>query len=225
MRIVDEQSPVSDSPIAPVNSAGEFHRNSKSSTQSGNSNPNGGYFGDNLNDNLNWLPQNGLPTRPTAPVPSSSLPVTMVSHFSMQAHLNPYGQDLDMELSETGPSDRPTPTSSAPSDGRSNLQPGKSQSSNHSSFEASPASSHQAIPDQNRSRTFYSSAQEYSSIPLGSTGLTPGNAFSMPETPGRDFTAPGSWDMSTQGLTPIGEGVLRELMGIGPMDMGWDNPS
>ncbi len=59
-----------------------------------------------------------------------------------------------------------------------------------------------------------------------SSGLTPNTAFSMPETPGsREFNVSGGWEMSGQGLTPIGEGVFRELMGMGPMDLGWDGNS
>ena len=55
--------------------------------------------------------------------------------------------------------------------------------------------------------------------------MTPdSNAFSMPETPGRAFDVPSGWEMNNQmngqttGLTPVGEGVFRHLLGLGPMD-------
>jgi hypothetical protein len=85
------------------------------------------------------------------------------------------------------------------------------------------------VHNQQVSATFYATSDvvtEY--IPAlghGHTGMTPGASYSMPQTPGRgEYAGAGGWDMS-QGLTPIGEGVFRELMGIAPMDMGWENPS
>jgi hypothetical protein len=63
-------------------------------------------------------------------------------------------------------------------------------------------------------------------------GVTPrdGEAdgvFEIPQTPGGSF----NWEsigngvgMGT-GMTPVGEGVLRELMGMGPLEMGWDGGS
>jgi len=65
--------------------------------------------------------------------------------------------------------------------------------------------------------SFFSGNPDYSSIPA--TGMTPDANFSMPETPGRDFAVPTGWEMSgqTTGLTPVGEGVFRHLMGLGPM--------
>jgi hypothetical protein len=76
--------------------------------------------------------------------------------------------------------------------------------------------------------SFFSTQPDYSSIPA--TGLTPDNNFSMPETPGRSFDVPSGWEMSNQttGLTPVGEGVFRTLMGLGsmdPMDLGWEGGS
>jgi hypothetical protein len=63
---------------------------------------------------------------------------------------------------------------------------------------------------------------------IPTTGLTPDNTFSMPATPGRDFAPPG-WETNgqTTGFTPIGEGVFRQLYGLGPldpmpMDLGWE---
>ncbi|TVY73279.1 Citrinin biosynthesis transcriptional activator ctnR [Lachnellula suecica] len=129
-------------------------------------------------------------------------------------------------------SNRPTPNSTSGSDSRPpNLQPGQTNSGG-ASFEASPTSSHNARPSSGHanSMSFFLNGQQpdYSNIP--STGLTPGNEFSMPETPGRGFDVPSGWEMSNQtnSLTPVGEGVLRQLMGLGPldpMDIGWEETS
>jgi len=122
-------------------------------------------------------------------------------------------------------SNRPTPNSTTPSDTRPNLQAGQTNSGG-TSYETSPASSHQnRIPptDGRSMSSFFPGQPDYSSIPA--TGMTPdNNAFSMPETPGRGFDVPSGWEMNNQmngqttGLTPVGEGVFRHLLGLGPMD-------
>lgn len=77
--------------------------------------------------------------------------------------------------------------------------------------------------------SFFANQPDYSGI--SSTGMTPdSNAFVLPETPGRGFDVPAGWEMSQQstGLTPVGEGVFRQLMGLGPMDpmdIGWEGGS
>lgn len=117
-------------------------------------------------------------------------------------------------------SNRPTPNSTTPSDTRSNLQaPNKSSGT---SYETSPASSHQ---DGRSMNAFFNPQTDYNNIQ--GTGLTPDATFTMPETPGRDFQVPAGWEMSgqTTGLTPVGDGVFRHLMGLGsldPMDIGWE---
>jgi len=128
-------------------------------------------------------------------------------------------------------SNRPTPNSTTPSESRANLQPGTTNSGG-TSYETSPASSGNArLPPSADGRSmsaFFNTESDYTNIP--STGLTPGGEFSMPETPGRGFDVPSGWEMSNQtnSLTPVGEGVLRQLMGLGPldpMDMGWEEAS
>jgi hypothetical protein len=128
-------------------------------------------------------------------------------------------------------SDRPTPNSTTPSESRANLKPG--QTSAGASYETSPASSHKPrVPTGSDTRSissFFSTQPDYATIP--STGMTPdNNAFTMPETPGREFQVPPGWEMSgqTTGLTPVGQGVFNQLMGLGPMDpmdLGWEGGS
>lgn len=123
-------------------------------------------------------------------------------------------------------SNRPTPNSSTPSEPRSNLQPG--DSSGGVSYETSPSSTHQTrLPSVGSVNAFFTTQPDYSGITA--SGFTPENSFSLPETPGKDFPVPNGWEMSqqTSGLTPVGEGVFRQLMGLGmdPMDLGWEGGS
>lgn len=108
-------------------------------------------------------------------------------------------------LSPDTSSNRPTPTSSTPSDSRSNLQ-ARSANSRPNSHETSPAAPHNTLLPNGDGR----------SIPSGfySTGMTPdAQQFGMQ-------TESQNWEMNNQtsGLTPVGEGVFRQLMGLGPMD-------
>jgi len=136
---------------------------------------------------------------------------------------------LSPDTTQSG-SNRPTPNSSTPSESRPAMQAAQNNSGG-TSYETSPASSHQSrIPatDGRSLGSFFQTQPDYSGITA--TGLTPENAFSMPETPGRDFPVPQGWEMSQQttGLTPVGEGVFRQLMGLGPMDpmdLGWEGGS
>ncbi|CZR60899.1 related to Zn(II)2Cys6 transcriptional activator [Phialocephala subalpina] len=128
-------------------------------------------------------------------------------------------------------SNRPTPNASTPSDTRSNLHAAQG-SSGATSFSTSPASQQSRVPttDGRAMSSFFSTHPDYTNI-APSTGLTPGNEFTLPETPGRGFDVPSGWEMSNQantGLTPVGEGVFRQLMGLGPMDpmdIGWEGGS
>jgi hypothetical protein len=188
----------------------------------------------------NWL--GGSTLAPTIPSRESAHPVAMQGMLpslrqgqtgdtfdhsrNIHNHLGGYGTsesgNIDLDLSsDQNHSDRPTPNSST----ASSLQPGQRQPgqthSGRSSFDASPASSHQAQSDPSRApNAFYNPASDFSNLP--GTGMTPGSSMSMPDTPGgRDFTVPGGWEMN-QGLTPVGEGLFQQLMGMGPMDMSWD---
>ena len=126
-------------------------------------------------------------------------------------------------------SNRPTPNSTSPSETRPSLQAGQKSSANNS-YQTSPDILHGARSSNKESRPSTSPF----SAPLdprsaGTTGLTPENTFNMPETPGREFVPPG-WETNgqTTGFTPIGEGVFRQLYGLGPMDpmpmdLGWEN--
>lgn len=144
-------------------------------------------------------------------------------HNQMGGYGTSESSNIEIDLSsDQNHSDRPTPNSST----NSSLQPGQHQPgqthSGRSSFDASPASSHQPHGDPNRAaNAFFTHATDFSNV--GGTGMTPGSSMSMPDTPGgRDFTVPGGWEMNGQGLTPVGEGLFQQLMGMGPMDMSWD---
>lgn len=166
-----------------------------------------------------------------------SLALGDISSFpTLDMHGSGYGPSDNSAGAESGlspdtqnsSSNRPTPNSTTPSDTRSNAQNGKANSST-TSFSTSPDSQPSRLPttDGRAMSSFFSTQPDYANI-IPATGMTPGNEFSLPETPGRGFDVPSGWEMSTQattGLTPVGEGVFRQLMGMGgmdPMDIGWE---
>lgn len=194
-----------------ITSSNAFAASANNSTGLSNSDPqNSNVFNTDFTS-LDWSAMPNISEVPNRP---RVHPVAMQGLLPTQSEMSSYGQS---DLSDTGPSDRPTPSSSTPSDGRGNLQPGQGgmAHSGRSSFETSPASSNQqSIPNmENRSTNgFYSG---YPNLRSPGTSL---EMFNMAEG------NPGEWEMPGQGLTPIGEGVFRELMGMGPMDMTWEAP-
>lgn len=224
----DAPNPMDDSPTVATGTANDFRRGSD---------PTSG-----TSDQPNWIPlpdhtpndqgqdvqrtMQGLAlgSGPRAPFGSGDLSSGGYSESS-----NNNDTSLSPNTGNSG-SDRPTPNSTTPSEPRGNLQPG--QTSGGTSYETSPASSHNApVPPATDSRSmssFFSTQPDYTGI--SATGMADNNAFTMPETPGRDFQVPPGWEMSgqTTGLTPVGEGVFRQLMGLGPMDpmdLGWEGGS
>ncbi|CZS90503.1 related to Zn(II)2Cys6 transcriptional activator [Rhynchosporium graminicola] len=225
------------SPNGVTNKANTFSREPGSNT-AGSSNTQNDIFG----GQSSWMP---LPDHPAADsgqgvrrtlqglvINESRRPATFVSlDLSYGNSESSTGADMGISPDTTNSSsNRPTPNASTPSDSRLNRQSGQSNSG-APSFEASPNATHQNLPtsDSRSMSAFFSTAPDYGNIPA--TGLTPDNTFSMPETPGREFDVPAGWEMSNQqtsGLTPVGEGVFRHLMGLGPMDamdLAWEGGS
>ena len=227
----DAPNPMDDSPTVTTDNANDFRRGSD---------PNSG-----TSDQPNWIPlpdhapndQGQEVQRTLQGLALGSIPRATFGSgdLSSGGYVNSEGSTgndngLSPNTGNSG-SDRPTPNSTTPSEPRTNLQPG--QTSGGTSYETSPASSHNArVPQPTETRSmssFFSTQPDYSGI--SATGMTPdNNAFTMPETPGRDFQVPPGWEMSgqTTGLTPVGEGVFRQLMGLGPMDpmdLGWEGGS
>ena len=224
---MDDNSPTSAADV-PNNSAGAGSRN------------------DSFGDQANWMPlpehrreQTGEPgaevQRTLQGLAIGILPQT--NYRAGDLNSNGYGNSDSSNTGDTSlspdtghsASNRPTPNSTTPSDTRPGLQPG-TNTSGGPSYETSPVASHQRVPttDGRSMSSFFTTQPDYSSIPA--TGFTPDNAFTMPETPGKDFPVPSGWEMSAQttGLTPVGEGVFRHLMELGqmdPMDLGWEGGS
>lgn len=117
-------------------------------------------------------------------------------------------------------STRPTPNASTPSDSRSTKQHGHSE---QTSYETSPTAT--GLPkhlpgSDTRTIPFFANQPDYNSGP-SATGMALGNGLGLPDPSGRDFDVPCAWDMGNQattGLTPIGEGVFKHLLDLGPMD-------
>lgn len=117
-----------------------------------------------------------------------------------------------------GQSNGPTPNSSnGGSDPRTHLNPGQ-LNSGHNSFQASPISPHQNLINPS---SLDGSTQGFFADP---------SSFTMPNMGDQSgaFALPSGWgDIPGQtGVTPVGEGVLRALMNMGPMDAmdlsSWD---
>ncbi|KAL2685013.1 hypothetical protein Neosp_006107 [[Neocosmospora] mangrovei] len=106
-------------------------------------------------------------------------------------------------------SNRPTPNSSTGSDQRSHLAPGQMNGSNSNSFNTSPISPNQTMMNTG---VLDGNTQGFFADPSGFTipaGLDQNGAFTMPD----------GWDIQGQtGVPQVGEGVLRALMNMGPMD-------
>ncbi|KAK2591400.1 hypothetical protein QQS21_010906 [Conoideocrella luteorostrata] len=128
---------------------------------------------------------------------------------------------------EAGQSNGPTPNSSgAGSDAKSHLAPGIGGTRQDNAFHPSPISPHQNLMnpggpmDANNHQNFFPESAGY---PMGPTmtGQQSGG-FTMPTN--------GWTGMNSQpqppSMTPVGEGVLRALMNMGPMDAmdlsSWD---
>lgn len=188
-----------------------------------------------------------LPTREPLRTPY------MPPHGLVRPHFPGYGQP-EMDTGSTndmsgaspdGQSNRPTPNSSTASENRQNLTPGHMNggSAGPSSFETSPAVSHQNLNMGGTTQSevdrgvnaFFGDPSSFG-IPSGvATGLTPGQRFSMPDPPpgppgSAEFPVPSGWGEMPQqtNMTPVADGVLRSIMTMGAMDtmdLGWDPSS
>ncbi|KAF7860675.1 hypothetical protein EAF04_008194 [Stromatinia cepivora] len=114
--------------------------------------------------------------------------------------------ETSISINANNTSNHSTPNSST-SGPRSSTLPYAQNSTN-----SSPA------PNTNRSMdAFFSTNPSYNNTPAGMAMTS--NTFSMPETQGRTNTMPGSRGphaTTGTGLTPVGEGIFRHMMGLGP---------
>ncbi|PMD17478.1 fungal-specific transcription factor [Hyaloscypha hepaticicola] len=230
LRISDDINPMDDaSPTGPTNTSNDFRRESDPASAETTNTRN-----DAFGDQPNWMPidsqlsseQRNL--QGLAIGDMASISITTANYRNHEINTGSgYGNSENSTTADTGlspdtansTSSRPTPNASTPSDTRPSLKPG--QTPGGASYETSPATSKQRLPttDGRTMSSFFSTQPDYSNIVP--TGLTPDNTFTMPETPGRSFDVPSGWEMNNQqttGLTPVGEGVFRTLMGLGPMD-------
>ncbi|KAH6719173.1 fungal-specific transcription factor domain-containing protein [Leptodontidium sp. MPI-SDFR-AT-0119] len=216
------------SPNGTTENANEFRQDNEPNSSTASNTRN-----DAFGDQTNWMPLPDHPPADSGHEVQRTLQGLAIGEVRRPApygsgDVNSYGRSESSNGADTGlspdtansSSNRPTPNASTPSDSRPNLQPGQSNSG-AASYETSPASSHQNRPavDSRSMSAFFSTQPDYGNIPA--TGMTPDNTFTMPETPGRGFDVPSGWEMSNQGttgLTPVGEGVFRQLLGLGPMD-------
>ncbi|KAJ2905362.1 binuclear zinc transcription factor [Zalerion maritima] len=123
-------------------------------------------------------------------------------------------------------SKKPTPNSSAASEhmfgnntgsGNNNLAPGPMNTrSGSTSFSPSPASGSQnlGMGSGDGAASLFAATSVYG---LGPSGITPDQRFTMPNTSSADFGTSEGWDI--QGQQGVAEGVLRNLMNMGTLEM------
>ena len=164
----------------------------------------------NYSSESNQLNNNVRETLKSLAIGSSSTIYDNFNSTNSNANSGSSYNGADSGLSPDSSSNRPTPNSTTPSETRPTNLKSKHPKSGIPSQGASPA-----VPMGH----FFPGETDFSNT-ITSSGMTPDNTFSMPETPGRGFEVP-SWDMensNTTGLTPVGEGMFRHLMGLGPLD-------
>ncbi|KAH6895185.1 fungal-specific transcription factor domain-containing protein [Thelonectria olida] len=162
-----------------------------------------------------WIPPNQQ-----LPILTPSSGHTYDKNGSPTGALSGFGDNAESQDTSGSPdgaqSNRPTPNSSgAGSDQRMHLAPGQMNGSGHNSFQASPISPNQTLmnpgPLDGTTQGFFADTSR----------------FTLPTTLTTDqqggFVMPNDWvDLQGQtGVTPVGEsgeGVLRALMSMGPMD-------
>jgi hypothetical protein len=123
---------------------------------------------------------------------------------------NGEGQDVSGSPEGCQSSSGPTPVSSnaTGSEARCHLLPGRMQGSGAESFQASPVT-----PNQN--------LMSGAGVDVGGHGfLGDANGFAMPGLEDQQGFSANAWgDLPTQGaMPPVGDGVLRALMNMRPMD-------
>ncbi|KAG9241649.1 fungal-specific transcription factor domain-containing protein [Calycina marina] len=134
-------------------------------------------------------------------------------------HIN----SVDAGLSPDTGSNQPTPSSRTPSGPCAHVQAGRKPSGARS-YETSPSPPHDS---QLPSVAEFNSMGQHGSVQQTYNVVPP--AGMAPDSP--QYNVPNGWDMNppTSGLTPVGEGVFRQLMGLGHMEsmnMAWgEGPS
>ncbi|KAK7422201.1 hypothetical protein QQX98_001724 [Neonectria punicea] len=170
-------------------------------------------------------PQGWIPPDQQVPILTPSSGATFEKNGSATGALSGFGENSGESQETSGSPDgaqsnRPTPNSSTGSDQRMHLAPGQMNGSGRNSFQASPISPNQTLINPG---PLDGSTQGFFADP---------NGFTLPATMSDQqgsFVMPEGWgDIQGQtGVTPVGEGVLRALMNMGPMDAmdlsSWDN--
>lgn len=148
---------------------------------------------------------------------------------------NPFGRhdgghSTDTGISSDTASNRPTPNSTTPSDTQhTRSSNGLNPHNQTSSYSTSPSSTtYQQQHHQQQQRAaasgLFSNPVDFSTLPanigltpegMSSSGVNVNGNYGLPETPDRGFEVPNGWEMSGSGMTPVGEGVFRHLMGLG----------
>ncbi|SPN97812.1 related to Zn(II)2Cys6 transcriptional activator [Cephalotrichum gorgonifer] len=185
------------------------------------------------------IPMQGVPVVPGAASPLfgvgvKSPPGTSSMLRFVQSESN--GDTNDLSTSPGGPSNGPTPNSSTASDqhkGRAAAGGALNGGSGTTSYNASPASAHQAVAGAEAGQGGFYGGGPGDFGMSADRGVTQGQGYPVPpqQQPQMGFGIESGWgSMQTggqPGVTPVAEGVLRSLMNMGPMDAmdlsSWDS--
>ncbi|RWA10695.1 hypothetical protein EKO27_g4432 [Xylaria grammica] len=132
--------------------------------------------------------------------------------------------EMSASSNPDGQSNRPTPNSSsnASEQRRSVASTGPIANSGGASFHTSPIGSQQNLgvqgTEMDTSRTPFFPDHGFG------TGMTPGRAFAIPDTPSNDFSMPNGWESGQAGMTPrTAEAIMQGLnMPMDGLEMNWD---
>lgn len=160
------------------------------------------------------------------PAPTAARQHNMPNGSGLGGSLGSSPHDLSVSPRPDSQSNRHTPNSSSTSERQTSCS-NQGRSTGRTSFDVSPSGVNMSLgtPSEMDAATaaFFSDAAGFD---VSGTGMTPGRGFAMNEGSGADFGMGNSWEQPTQpGMTPVAEGVLRNLMSMtamDAMDLGWD---
>ncbi|KAK8055809.1 hypothetical protein PG993_001036 [Apiospora rasikravindrae] len=179
------------------------------------------------------LPWDAMPTRDS----SSGRGIPLQNAFSMgikSLTTNGFVESQDASSHELSVSphpdslsSRPTPNSSGASE-QPNSGSARVTGSGRTSFEASPQEPIGMQSEIDAATTAFFTSSSGFDLTGAESGMSPGRGFIIPEMTGNDYTMSSNWGQTQDQpeMTPVAEGVLRNLMNMPPMDamdLGWDS--
>ncbi|KAI1297593.1 fungal-specific transcription factor domain-containing protein [Xylaria venustula] len=167
-----------------------------------------------------------LPSRDRADNGTTGIVIPPMMYAALGGNQGNDANDMSVSSNPDGQSNRPTPnsSSSASEQRRSVASTGPMATPNATSFHTSPIGSQQNMgvqgTDLDPSRT-----QFFADHGFVGTGMTPGRAFAIPDTPSNDFSMSNGWESGQAGMTPRTAEAIMQGLNL-PLDdsleMNWD---